>query len=208
MSRLVGVVLAGGLARRMGGGDKGLVTLHGRPILDHVLERLDPQVDRIVINANGDPGRLAAYDLPIVADAIEGFAGPLAGVLAGMQWAARNDAEWVVTAATDTPFFPRDLVDRFRQAVADKGADMACAASGGRHHPVFGLWPVALRADLSRAMTADGVRKVDLWTARHRIAVAEFADQPYDPFFNVNRPEDVAEAERIAHDHIPSEPRP
>jgi molybdopterin-guanine dinucleotide biosynthesis protein A len=208
MSRFVGVVLAGGLARRMGGGDKGLVTLHGRPILDHVLERLAPQVDRIVINANGDPGRLAAYDLPIVADAIEGFAGPLAGVLAGMQWAARNDAEWVVTAATDTPFFPRDLVDRFRQAVADKGADMACAASGGRHHPVFGLWPVALRADLSRAMTADGVRKVDLWTARHRIAVAEFADQPYDPFFIVNRPEDVAEAERIAHDHIPSEPRP
>jgi molybdopterin-guanine dinucleotide biosynthesis protein A len=208
MSRFVGVVLAGGLARRMGGGDKGLVTLHGRPILDHVLERLRPQVDRIVINANGDPGRLAAYDLPIVADAIEGFAGPLAGVLAGMQWAARNDAEWVVTAATDTPFFPRDLVDRFRQAVADKGADMACAASGGRHHPVFGLWPVALRADLSRAMTADGVRKVDLWTARHRIAVAEFADQPYDPFFNVNRPEDVAEAERIAHDHIPSEHRP
>ena len=208
MSRFVGVVLAGGLARRMGGGDKGLVTLHGRPILDHVLERLRPQVDRIVINANGDPGRLAAYDLPIVADAVEGFAGPLAGVLAGMQWAAQNDAEWIVTAATDTPFFPRDLVDRFRQAVADKSADMACAASGGRHHPVFGLWPVALRDDLSRAMTADGVRKVDLWTARHRIAVAEFADRPYDPFFNVNRPEDVAEAERIAHDHIPSEPRP
>jgi len=208
MSRFVGVVLAGGLARRMGGGDKGLIELHGRPILDHVLERLSPQVDRIVINANGDPGRLAAYDLPIVADAIEGFAGPLAGVLAGMQWAARNDAEWVVTAATDTPFFPRDLVARFEQAVADKGADMACAASGGRHHPVFGLWPVALRDDLSRAMTADGVRKVDLWTARHRIAVAEFADRPYDPFFNVNRPEDVAEAERIAHDHIPSEHRP
>jgi molybdopterin-guanine dinucleotide biosynthesis protein A len=201
MSRFVGVVLAGGLARRMGGGDKGLVTLHGRPILDHVLERLSPQVDRMIINANGDPGRLAAYDVPIVADAVEGFAGPLAGVLAGMQWAAQDDAEWVVTAATDTPFFPRDLVDRFRQAVADKGADMACAASGGRHHPVFGLWPVALRDDLSRAMTADGVRKVDLWTARHRLAVAEFADQPYDPFFNVNRPEDVAEAERMVTEH-------
>jgi molybdopterin-guanine dinucleotide biosynthesis protein A len=208
MSRFVGVVLAGGLARRMGGGDKGLIKLHGRPILDHVLERLSPQVDRIVINANGDPGRLAAYDLPIVADAVEGFAGPLAGVLAGMEWAAQNDAEWVVTAATDTPFFPRDLVDRFQQAVADNSADMACAASGGRHHPVFGLWPVALRDDLSRAMTADGVRKVDLWTARHRLTVAEFADRPYDPFFNVNRPEDVAEAERIAHDHIPSEHRP
>jgi len=201
MSRFVGVVLAGGLARRMGGGDKGLIELHGRPILDHVLERLSPQVDRMIINANGDPGRLAAYDLPIVADAVEGFAGPLAGVLAGMQWAARNDAEWIVTAATDTPFFPRDLVDRFRQAVAETGADMACAASGGRHHPVFGLWPVALRDDLSRAMTTDGVRKVDLWTARHRIAVAEFADQPYDPFFNVNRPEDVAEAERMVTEH-------
>jgi molybdenum cofactor guanylyltransferase len=208
MSRFVGVVLAGGLARRMGGGDKGLVKLHGRPILDHVLERLSAQVDRMIINANGDPGRLAAYDLAIVADAVEGFAGPLAGVLAGMQWAARNDAEWVVTAATDTPFFPRDLVDRLRQAVAETGADMACAASGGRHHPVFGLWPVALRDDLSRAMTADGVRKVDLWTARHRLAVADFADRPYDPFFNVNRPDDVAEAERIAHDHIPSEHRP
>ena len=202
MSRFVGVVLAGGLARRMGGGDKGLVTLHGRPILDHVLERLGPQVDRLIINANGDPGRLAAYDLPIVADAVEGFAGPLAGVLAGMEWAAGNDADWIVTAATDTPFFPRDLVDRFRQAVADESADMACAASGGRHHPVFGLWPVALRDDLGHAMTADGIRKVDLWTARHRLAVAEFADRPYDPFFNVNRPEDVAEAERIAQDHI------
>ena len=204
---VVGVVLAGGLARRMGGGDKGLISLRGRPILDHVIERLAPQVDRIVINANGDPGRLASYGFPIVADPIEGFAGPLAGVLAGMEWAAREcpGADWIVTAATDTPFFPRDLVRRFREAIAEQGADLACAASGGRRHPVFGLWPVALSGDLSRAMEADGVRKVDLWTARHRLAVAEFADQPYDPFFNVNRPEDVAEAERIARDHVASE---
>ena len=208
MTSIVGVVLAGGLARRMGGGDKGLVVLQGRPILDHVLERLKPQVDRIIINANGDPGRLAGYDLPIVADAIEGFAGPLAGVLAGMEWAAgRGGAEWIVTAATDTPFFPRDLVARFEQAVAEKGADMACAASGGRRHPVFGLWPVALSADLGHAMKVDGVRKVDLWTARHRLAIAEYADRPYDPFFNVNRPEDVAEARRIAQDHIATEHR-
>ena len=200
MSRFVGVVLAGGLARRMGGGDKGLIALGGRPILEHVLERLEPQVDRIVINANGDPGRLAAYGFPVVADAIEGFAGPLAGVLAGMEWAEREcpGSEWIVTAATDTPFFPRDLVRRLEQAVEADGADMACAASGGRHHPVFGLWPVALRADLEGAMAAEGVRKVDLWTARHRLAVAGFPAEPYDPFFNVNRPEDVAEAERIA----------
>jgi molybdopterin-guanine dinucleotide biosynthesis protein A len=208
MSSIVGVVLAGGLARRMGGGDKGLVLLQGRPILDHVLDRLKPQVERIVINANGDPGRLAGYDLPIVADAIEGFAGPLAGVLAGMEWAARQSgAEWIVTAATDTPFFPRDLVARFEQAVAEEGADMACAVSGGRRHPVFGLWPVALSADLSHAMTVEGVRKVDLWTGRHRLAIAEYADRPYDPFFNVNRPEDVAEARRIAEDHIATEHR-
>lgn len=200
MTGIVGVVLAGGLARRMGGGDKGLIELQGRPILDHVLERLAPQVDRIIINANGEPARLAGYGLPFVPDTVQGFAGPLAGVLAGMEWASREcpEAYWIVTAATDTPFFPRDLVARLQQAAADQDADMACAASGGRNHPVFGLWPVALAPDLRRAMTAEGIRKVDAWTARHRIAVAEFADQPHDPFFNVNRPEDVAEADRIA----------
>ena len=202
---IVGVVLAGGLARRMGGGDKGLIALRGRPILDHVIERLGPQVDRIVINANGEPARLADYKLPIVADSVEGFAGPLAGVLAGIEWAASRcpGAQWIVTAATDTPFFPRDLVARFKQAVAAAQADMACAASAGRHHPVFGLWPVVLGPDLFHAMTVDGVRKVDVWTARHRLAVAEFAAERYDPFFNVNRPGDVAEAERIATEHRP-----
>jgi molybdenum cofactor guanylyltransferase len=200
MTGIVGVVLAGGLARRMGGGDKGLIELQGRVILDHVLERLAPQVDRIVINANGEPARLAGYGLPIVPDSVEGFAGPLAGVLAGMEWTSRQcpDASWIVTAATDTPFFPRDLVVRLQREVADENADMACAASSGRHHPVFGLWPVGLGSDLRHAMTVEGVRKVDAWTARHRLAVARFADQPHDPFFNVNRPDDVAEAERIA----------
>jgi molybdenum cofactor guanylyltransferase len=200
MSPIVGLVLAGGLARRMGGGDKGLIELHGRPILDHVIERLAPQVAHIVINANGAPARLANYGLPVVPDTVEGFAGPLAGVLAGIEWAARQcpGAEWIVTAATDTPFFPRDLVARLEQAVVEESADMACAASGGRHHPVFGLWPVALGPDLSRAMTLEDIRKVDLWTARHRLGIAEFPAEPYDPFFNVNRPDDVAEAERIS----------
>ncbi len=196
MAGVVGVVLAGGLARRMGGGDKGLIALAGRPILDHVIERLAPQVGRMIINANGDAQRFAPYGIPVLPDSVAGFAGPLAGVLAGMEWAAdgRAGAQWVVTAATDTPFFPRDLVQHLLNAVQRTRSDMACAASAGRHHPVFGLWPVSLAADLRQAMKAEGIRKVDAWTARHRLAVAEFEARPYDPFFNVNRPEDVAEA--------------
>ena len=202
---VVGVILAGGLARRMGGGDKGLIRLHDRPILDHVVERLKPQVSAIVINANGDPARFASYGVPVIPDSVEGFAGPLAGVLAGIEWAAaqRPGARWIVSAATDTPFFPRDLVQHLLNAVQRTPSDMACAASAGRHHPVFGLWPVSLAADLRQAMKAEGIRKVDAWTARHRLAVAEFEARPYDPFFNVNRPEDVAEAERIAAEHQP-----
>src|SRR5262249_40102179 len=125
-------------------------------------------------------------------------AGPLAGVLTGMEWAARHrgDVEWLATFATDAPFFPRDLVARLHAAIAREQADMACARSAGQDHPVFGLWPGRLRHDLRRAME-EGVRKVDLWTARHKIAVAEFAAGPFDPFFNANRPEDLAEAERM-----------
>ncbi len=199
MTEVVGCILAGGLARRMGGGDKGLIRLGGRLVLDHVLDRLRPQVSRIVLNANGDPKRFAAYGLPVVADTVEGFAGPLAGVLAGLDWARANtSAEWVATAATDTPFFPTDFVQRMLAAIADDGADMACAASGGRHHPVFGLWPVALADGLRHALVDEEVRKVDAWTARYKLAAVEFASDPHDPFFNVNRPDDVDEAERIA----------
>jgi molybdopterin-guanine dinucleotide biosynthesis protein A len=199
MTEVVGCILAGGLARRMGGGDKGLIRLGGRLVLDHVLDRLEPQVSQIVLNANGDPSRFAGYGLPVVADSIEGFAGPLAGVLAGLDWAHDNtDAQWVATAATDTPFFPTDFVTRMLDGITAGGADMACAASGGRHHPVFGLWPVRLAADLRHALADEGIRKVDLWTARHKLVAVEFAADPHDPFFNVNRPEDVEEAERIA----------
>jgi molybdopterin-guanine dinucleotide biosynthesis protein A len=199
MTEVVGCILAGGLARRMGGGDKGLIRLGGRLVLDHVLDRLEPQVSQIVLNANGDPSRFAGHGLPVVADSIEGFAGPLAGVLAGLDWAHDNtDAQWVATAATDTPFFPADFVTRMLDGITAGGADMACAASGGRHHPVFGLWPVRLAADLRHALADEGIRKVDLWTARHKLVAVEFAADPHDPFFNVNRPEDVEEAERIA----------
>lgn len=196
---VVGVVLAGGLSRRMGGGDKALLELGGRPILAHAIERLAPQVGPMVLNANGDPERFAEFGLAVAADPVEGFAGPLAGVLAGLDWAHANHpaSQWVVTVASDTPFFPADLVARLCTAVAEHSADMACAASGGRNHPVFGLWPVALREDLRRAMVDEEIRKVDIWTARHALAVTSFADHPFDPFFNANRPEDLARAEAL-----------
>ncbi|NNF78629.1 MAG: molybdenum cofactor guanylyltransferase MobA [Rhizobiales bacterium] len=201
-SNTVGVILAGGLARRMGElgkNDKALLTLDGRPILSHVNARLAPQVGPMVINANGQAERFAAFGLPVVPDSVEGFAGPLAGVLAGLDWAAAHapEADWVVSIACDTPFFPTDLVSRLHGAVAHEGAELACAASGGRHHPVFGLWPLHLRADLRAALVDEGVRKVDIWTGRHKLAVAEFATAPYDPFFNANRPDDLAQAERM-----------
>ena len=193
------MLLAGGLARRMGGGDKGLRPLGGRTILDHVIERLRPQVRHLVINANGDPARFAAFGLPVVADAVADFPGPLAGVLTGMEWARASapDIADIVTVPTDTPFPPRDLVVRLVAARAAAGADLACAASGGQAHPVIGLWPVRLADDLRRALVEENIRKVDVWTARHRLAVADFAAAPVDPFFNANRPDDLAEAERL-----------
>ncbi len=194
---VVGLLLAGGRARRMGGGDKCLLPLAGRPLLEHVIHRARPQVARLVLNANGDPARFAAFGLPVVADTIEGFAGPLAGVLAGLDWMAGRvaGADWLATFATDTPFFPLDLVARMREAVAREGADLACAASGGRAHPVFGLWPLALREDLERAMREEGLRKIDRFTARYRLATVEWPVGDIDPFFNVNRVEDLEAAE-------------
>lgn len=199
MRSILGVILAGGLARRMGGGDKGLKTIGGRSILERILERLRPQVGGMIINANGDPARLSALGLPVVADAIEGFPGPLAGVLTGIAWARshRPDISDIVTVPADGPFLPRDLVAHLIAARDAAGADLACAASAGRAHPVVGLWPVRLYDDLHRAVVEEGLRKVDIWTARHKLARAEFAAHPVDPFFNANAPEDLAEAERL-----------
>jgi molybdopterin-guanine dinucleotide biosynthesis protein A len=196
---VAGVLLAGGLSRRMGGGDKCLRALGGRPILARIVERLRPQVATLVLNANGDPARFAAFGLPVAADVVEGFAGPLAGVLTGLEWARAHapGCAWIATVATDAPFMPADLVARLAAAVRDGGGDLACAASGGRDHPVFGLWPVGLADDLRRAVTVEGLRKVDAWTARHRLVRATFAVEPVDPFFNVNGPDDMAAAERI-----------
>lgn len=199
-SSIVGVLLAGGQSRRMGGGDKSLRVLAGRTILSRVIERLRPQVGTLVLNANGDPARFAATGLPVASDVVPDFPGPLAGVLTGMLWAREHvpAAQWIVTVATDAPFVPYELVSRLFKALERGGADMACAVSAGRHHPVIGLWPVRLADDLRAAVVERGVRKVDLWTADYRLATAEFPAAPTDPFFNVNRPEDVAEAEALA----------
>jgi len=190
--KVVGLLLAGGQSRRMGGGDKALRPLDGVPLLDRVIERLQPQVDTLVLNANGDGSRFARFGLPVVSDSIPGFAGPLAGVLAGLDWAAshRPVCPYVVSSATDAPFLPADLVVRLVEELDAAAADLACAASGGRSHPVFGLWSVELREDLRRAVVEERIRKVDLWTARHRLVTVPFADEPVDPFFNANRPED------------------
>ncbi|MDJ0948535.1 MAG: molybdenum cofactor guanylyltransferase MobA [Alphaproteobacteria bacterium] len=195
----LGVLLAGGQSRRMGGGDKCLRRLGDETILARIIARVRPQVGPLILNANGDPARFADCGLPVVPDVVAGFAGPLAGVLTGLDWAAEHAPEcgWVASFATDAPFLPRDLVERLHAAVEEQGADMACAASNGRHHPVFGLWPVRLRGDLRRAMLEEEVRKVDVWTARYRLAVAAFPATPEDPFFNTNRPEDLATAERM-----------
>lgn len=196
---IAGVILAGGLARRMGGGDKALLPLAGRPLLAHVIERLRPQVAELALNANGDPARLAGFGLPVVADTVEGFAGPLAGVLAGMRWAAARGHSHIVSAAGDTPFFPADLARRFR---AEKGTQpIAMAATedperGLSEHPTFALWPVDLADDLERALTEGHMRKVIVWSSRHGCARVVFGGN--FPFFNVNTPEDLAEAERIA----------
>jgi molybdenum cofactor guanylyltransferase len=199
----LGLVLAGGLARRMGGGDKARIKIGGTTILQRVLARLAPQCSRVIINANGDATRFADTGLPVVADSVPDFAGPLAGILAGLDWAAANApaVEWLVSVPGDCPFLPKDLVARLHEARIAAGAPLACARSGEWRHPVVGLWPVALRDDLRRALVGEGLHKIELWTARHGIAVAEWPATPVDPFFNVNTPDDAAQAEAIAaHD--------
>ena len=196
----LGVVLAGGLARRMGGGDKANIRVGGKTILERVIACLAPQCSRLILSATGHAARFAATGLPVVADSVADHAGPLAGILAGLDWTADHAPEiaWVVSVPSDCPFLPHDLVARLHRARIEAGAQLACACSAKRRHPVVALWPVALRDDLRRALINDGVRKVDQFTARYDLGIAEWPAAPIDPFFNVNTPEEAAQAARLA----------
>lgn len=201
MTRVLGVILAGGLARRMGGGDKPLKTVGGISILARVIARLRPQADALVLNANGDPSRFAAFGLDVVPDAVPDHPGPLAGILAALDRAAAHGFAEVVSVTGDAPFLPADLVARLRGARDREEVPLACAASGGFAHPPIGLWPVDLREPLRRALVDEGLRKIDAWTARFGCASAEWPTDPFDPFFNANTPDDLAAAEAIAARH-------
>jgi len=200
----VGVLLAGGQSRRMGGGDKALRMLGDCTMLSHIIARVGPQVSTLVINANGDPARFGAFALPVTPDPIDGHAGPLVGVLAGLRWLEASPdmhSDAIVTVPTDAPFLPTNLVARLKDTQQEQHDRIVLAASCGRTHPVCGLWPLALAADLQNAIEA-GTRKVLDWTDRHDTVVAEFPataldGDNIDPFFNTNRPEDLQEAERL-----------
>ena len=198
---VVGVLLAGGQARRMGGGDKCMQMLGGSSLLDRAIRRARPQVDTLILNANGKADRFEVPEVPIIADVIDGFAGPLAGILTALEWTADNapDHETVASFPTDAPFFPNDLVDTMLEARRQAGAMLACAESAGRTHPVFGLWAVSLRHDLRQALE-NGERKIDRWTAQYPIVTVEFATEGLDPFFNANTPDDLVQAERLLNE--------
>jgi molybdenum cofactor guanylyltransferase len=202
----LGLILAGGLARRMGGGDKARIKIGNKTILERVLACLAPQCARLIINANGDPARFDDTGLSVVADSVPDFAGPLAGILAGLDWAATNvpQCDWMASAPGDCPFLPDNLVARLHEARSKAETPLACARSGQWRHPVVGLWPVALREDLRCALTVDCLHKIEIWTARHGVAIADWPGKPIDPFFNVNTPEDAARAGELVAQYHPS----
>jgi molybdopterin-guanine dinucleotide biosynthesis protein A len=196
----LGVILAGGLSRRMGGDDKAFRLLASRALLEHVAERLAPQCESVLLNANGDPARFARIGLPVVPDSVAGHPGPLAGILAALEWSAahRPDIAWIVTVPADTPFIPKDLVLRLHGACSEAPRLIACAASGSQTHFAVGLWPVSLRHDLRQALVNQGVRSIRDWLNRHGHAEASWLAEPVDPFFNINTPEDLKHAEILA----------
>lgn len=196
----LGLILAGGLARRMGGGDKPMRRIAGRSMLARVIDRITPQCEMLILNANGDAGRFAALGQPVVADSVSDFPGPLAGILAGLDWAAehRPDLRWVLSAPGDCPFLPRDLTERMHRVLSKENAQLAMASSDGQNHPVVGLWDVALRHELRNALVNEQLRQVGRFMARYRLAIADWPTDPVDPFFNANTADDLAEAERLA----------
>ena len=198
---VAGIILAGGMSRRMGGGDKTLLNVGGKPLIVHALERLQSQTGRIAISSNCNPERFARFSLPVIRDSIMGRVGPLAGVLTGMDWAAEQGCKAVVSVAGDTPFFPPDLTDRLVEAAELSDVPIMIAASRNSdnelvRHPTFGLWPVDLRDDLMKALS-DGTRKVVAWAEKHGIESVEFERGSVDPFFNINIREDLEFAREL-----------
>ena len=196
-SLVAGAILIGGQSRRMGGGDKCLQLLGGASLLSLIIGIFQPQVQSLLLNANGDPARFDAFGLPVRPDCFGEFEGPLAGILTAMKWAADEKAQWLFTVAGDAPFIPGDLVQRCLTSAIVNEARMVCASSNGRTHPVCALWDIALVEDLERALVERGVRKIDVWTSTIKGVVEDFSTDPVDPFFNVNAPQDLQTAERL-----------
>ena len=202
--RVAGIILAGGQSRRMDGSDKAMLPFGDRRLIDHVYLRLSRQVETIALNSNGEPARFADLKIPVIADDVPGFVGPLAGILSGMLWAASQSTPFshILSVATDTPFFPNDLAETLQQAVTHDAGHIGVAASGGRLHPTFALWPVALHADLRQWLGDPLNRRVTAWIGRHPHHVVEFpplvtqTGGHLDPFFNINTPQDAADARR------------
>jgi molybdenum cofactor guanylyltransferase len=196
---VVGVILAGGQSRRFGGGDKFLKKLNGKLLIDHVIDRVSPQTSNVIINSNSNADLFKGQNHPIIPDSIGGYAGPLAGILTGMEWVLRvkPQCKWIVTFPSDAPFIPLDSAEKMIKCAEEERANIVCSASNGRTHPVCALWQVGLADDLRKAMINEEIRKIDLWTARYRSSVVEFSDQPFDPFFNINKPGDLERAEEI-----------
>ena len=196
---VAGILVAGGKSSRMGGGDKCMRLLAGKPILEHIIERVGPQVSQLVINTNGDPKRFSSFGLQVILDSVDGYFGPLAGVLSGMEWTKKNlsDCKWIVTIATDTPFLPANLVQRLIEAATNYSADVTFASSAQRRHPVFGLWPVSLSDDLRHALIHEGIRKIDHWANKYNCVEVAFDEELVDPFFYINKPDDLVQAELL-----------
>lgn len=204
MTEVLGAILAGGLSRRFGGGDKCLQPLGGRTILEHVIERAKPQVGQLILNANGDLSRFERFGMTVIPDVVEGYAGPLAGILSVMEWARDHSpmTRWIATFPGDAPFVPLDFVETLMAGIEKDGAELACAASNGRTHPVCGVWDVNLADALRRSLIGEDLRKIDLWTARYAFSTVDFAVSEIDPFFNINRPEDLVAAEHTLTLHL------
>ena len=203
-NNVVGIILAGGAARRMGGIDKCLLPLGNETLLEHVITRVTPQVDQLLLNANGDPSRFTHVNIPIVEDCVKGnatenYAGPLAGILTGMEWAKEHAPEhqWLVSFPADTPFIPEDLVECLLAAVEEGDNQIACAKSNDRAHYVLGLWPIALYDELKQALTVEGLRKTRAWVGRFQCGYAEYSAESFDPFFNINCSDEMEEAEQM-----------